>query len=42
VALRVREDFQAGVRAGVVTTPTIFVDGRMFAGRATEAALALV
>src|SRR5207245_9289487 len=40
VAARVREDFQAGVRAGVVTTPTIFVRGQMFAGRIEEAALA--
>jgi 2-hydroxychromene-2-carboxylate isomerase len=33
VAERVRSDFQAGVRAGVVTTPTLFADGRMHAGR---------
>ena len=39
VAARVREDFQAGVRAGVVTTPTVFVRGRMLAGRIEEAAL---
>ena len=32
VALRVRGDFTAGVRAGVVTTPTIFRDERAFAG----------
>ena len=30
---RVRRDFQSGVRAGVVTTPTVFVGGRMYAGR---------
>jgi protein-disulfide isomerase len=30
---RVRGDFQSGVRAGVVTTPTVFADGRMHAGR---------
>jgi protein-disulfide isomerase len=29
---RVREDFESGVRAGVVTTPTVFADGRMYAG----------
>ena len=33
VAGRVREDFRGGVRAGVVTTPTVFVRGRMYAGR---------
>ena len=27
VAERVRRDFRAGIRAGVVTTPTLFVDG---------------
>lgn len=27
VAARVRRDFESGVRAGVVTTPTAFVDG---------------
>jgi protein-disulfide isomerase len=32
VAARVRRDFQSGVRAGVVTTPTLFAGGRMFAG----------
>ena len=29
---RVRGDFSSGVRAGVVTTPTVFTGGRMFAG----------
>jgi protein-disulfide isomerase len=33
VAARVRRDFQTGVRAGVVTTPTLFAGGRMYAGR---------
>jgi protein-disulfide isomerase len=33
VGARVRSDFQSGVRAGVVTTPTLFADGRMHAGR---------
>jgi protein-disulfide isomerase len=32
-AARVRADFEGGVRAGVVTTPTLFVDGERFAGR---------
>jgi protein-disulfide isomerase len=40
VAERVREQFRGGVRAGVVTTPTVFVDGERHAGReATEWAL---
>lgn len=30
---RVQHDFHAGVRAGVVTTPTVFAHGRMYAGR---------
>ena len=30
---RVRRDFHSGVRAGVVTTPTVFAAGRVFAGR---------
>jgi protein-disulfide isomerase len=29
---RVQRDFRAGVRAGVVTTPTLFVDGRPYPG----------
>ncbi len=29
---RVTRDFRAGVRAGVMTTPTLFVDGEMFPG----------
>jgi protein-disulfide isomerase len=33
VVERVRGQFRAGVRAGVATTPTVFVDGRAFAGR---------
>jgi protein-disulfide isomerase len=33
VAERVRRDFQTGVRAGVITTPTLFAGGRMYAGR---------
>ncbi len=31
---RVQRDFRAGVRAGVVTTPTVFVDGRVYVGAA--------
>jgi protein-disulfide isomerase len=30
---RVREHFHGGVRAGVVTTPTVFADGRRYSGR---------
>lgn len=33
---RVRRDFSSGVRAGVVTTPTVFVEGRMLAGSAID------
>ena len=33
VAARVREQFHGGVRAGVATTPTVFVDGARYAGR---------
>jgi protein-disulfide isomerase len=29
---RVKRDFDAGIRAGVTTTPTFFVDGRAYAG----------
>jgi protein-disulfide isomerase len=32
VAERVQRDFRSGVRAGVVTTPTLFVDGEAVAG----------
>ncbi|HEY3945279.1 MAG TPA: DsbA family protein [Solirubrobacteraceae bacterium] len=39
VAARVREDFRGGVRAGVVTTPTLFAQGQMFAGRIEERVL---
>ena len=40
VVERVRGDFRAGVKAGVATTPTLFVDGEMHAGRADDALLA--
>jgi protein-disulfide isomerase len=33
VADRVREQFRGGVRAGVVTTPTVFRDGGRYSGR---------
>jgi protein-disulfide isomerase len=32
VRARVRRDFESGVRAGVVTTPTLFAGGRTLAG----------
>jgi protein-disulfide isomerase len=32
VAERVQRDFRSGVRAGVVSTPTLFVDGEQFPG----------
>ena len=32
VQSRVRRDFQSGVRAGVVTTPTVFAGGQMYGG----------
>lgn len=39
VRARVRRDFESGVRAGVVTTPTVFASGRMHAGRLDPALL---
>jgi protein-disulfide isomerase len=33
VAERVKSQFRGGVRAGVVTTPTLFRDGRPYSGR---------
>jgi protein-disulfide isomerase len=36
VAARVRADFLGGVRAGVPTTPTLFLDGELHAGRPEE------
>ncbi len=33
VADRVRAQFHGGVRAGVATTPTLFVDGQRYSGR---------
>ena len=39
VLARVKRDFQSGVRAGVVTTPTVFAGHRMHAGQITDAEL---
>jgi protein-disulfide isomerase len=39
---RISAQFRAGVRAAVVTTPTLFHDGRAHAGRAALAALTLL
>lgn len=36
---RIKSDFQSGVRAGVVTTPTVFADGHLHAGSAALDAL---
>jgi protein-disulfide isomerase len=33
VSEHVRDDFRAGIRAGVATTPTLFAGGGMYAGR---------
>ncbi|MBV9942487.1 MAG: DsbA family protein, partial [Solirubrobacterales bacterium] len=33
VQRRIRRDFEAGVRGGIVTTPTLVVDGVLRAGR---------
>lgn len=40
VIARVRRDFNSGVRAGVVTTPTLFVQGRMLTGQIEASELA--
>jgi protein-disulfide isomerase len=42
VAARVRRDFESGIRAGVVTTPTAFADGRRIAGSELVTALAIL
>jgi protein-disulfide isomerase len=39
VRARVRRDFESGVRAGVVTTPTLFAGGRTLVGRIPPAEL---
>jgi protein-disulfide isomerase len=41
VVSRVREQFRSGVRAGVVTTPTTFIAGRLYAGRDPDLLLEL-
>jgi protein-disulfide isomerase len=40
VEARVKRDFRSGIRAGVVTTPTVFAEGRMHAGRFDPGVLA--
>jgi protein-disulfide isomerase len=40
VAARITADFRGGVRAGVPTTPTMFHDGVLHAGRPDDAVLA--
>jgi protein-disulfide isomerase len=40
IAARVRRDFESGIRAGVVTTPTLWASGAIYVGRAIEATLA--
>jgi protein-disulfide isomerase len=42
VAARVREDFRAGVRAGVITTPTVFFRDTAYTGRATMEAVSRI
>ncbi len=37
---RVTRDFRSGVRAGVMTTPTLFVEGRAIAGVPPEELIA--
>jgi protein-disulfide isomerase len=37
IAARVRAQFHGGVRAGVATTPTLFVDGKQYSGRTAVA-----
>ena len=37
IAARVAAQFRSGIRAGVVTTPTIFIAGERWAGRPTAA-----
>ena len=39
VAARVQRDFQSGVRAGVVTTPTVFVGDAQLSGSAAQDAV---
>jgi len=39
VIARVKRDFESGIRAGVATTPTLFADGRSYAGNLDAATL---
>ena len=39
VRARIKKDFTGGMRAGVATTPALFVDGALIAGRPGEAEL---
>jgi len=39
VSTRVKRDFESGIRAGVVTTPTVFAGGRMLFGEIDVVAL---
>lgn len=40
VLTRVRRDFESGVRAGIVTTPTLYASGRAYSGAIEEPVLA--
>jgi protein-disulfide isomerase len=40
VTARIKADFRGGVRAGVASTPALFADGRLLAGRPSDAELA--
>jgi protein-disulfide isomerase len=40
VKARVKRDFESGIRAGVVTTPTLFSGGRMYTGEIDASSLA--
>jgi protein-disulfide isomerase len=40
VEARVKRDFRSGIRAGVMSTPTLFVDGQMYAGVPSPSLLA--
>ena len=42
VAERVERDFRSGIRAGVTTTPTLFVDGRRASRACPDVALLLL
>ncbi len=39
VTARVRRDFESGIRAGVVTTPTLWSGGALYPGKVEESAL---